>query len=161
MGGFDKKTAMRMKQTVALVSLMRDRMWRQGDASALRWGDIEDIVEGTGVVFVRRSKTDVRAMCEFLYVSTEAMRALEEIRCGASPQDSVFGMDAIRISDTIKSAMRGAGFGSSFAGQSPRRGTAIELGRNGPALTNSRRPADETRTRWPSTTRRTTERMCK
>lgn len=112
---------------VAVVSLMRDALLRSGEAAALSWADIEKRPDGTGLVTVRRSKTDIYGEGAVLFLTRETMNDLESIRGGAGPDDSVFHIAALGIHNQIRRAMKDAGFGNAFGGHSPRRGMAQDL----------------------------------
>ena len=112
---------------IALISLMRGALLRRSEAAALLWSDIEESPDGTGLVTVRRSKTDPFGEGAVLWVSQETMKDLSSIRGSAGPDDSVFGLARNTIHERIKKAMKWAGFGSGFGGHSPRRGMAQDM----------------------------------
>ena len=112
---------------LAVISLMRDALLRRSEAAALLWSDIEESPDGTGLVTVRRSKTDPFGEGAVLFLSQETMNDLKSIRGSAGPDDSVFGLSQQTIHERIKKAMKWAGFGSGFGGHSPRRGMAQDM----------------------------------
>ena len=43
---------------VAIITTMRDGLLRVSEAAALTWGDIQPQPDGSGLMRIRRSKTD-------------------------------------------------------------------------------------------------------
>ncbi len=105
---------------------------RRSEAAALAWGDIEASADGTGLLAVRRSKTDPEAEGSVRYLPREAVRALEAIRPeDAGPEDPVFGLSGRQVGRRVAAAALGAGLGEGFSGHSGRVGLAAELSRAG------------------------------
>ena len=117
---------------VALCSALFYAGLRRSEAAALKWSDIEGSADGSGLLWIRRSKTDPGAEGQARYLPREALRALEGIRPdGAGPQDPVFGLGARQIARRVEAAARAAGLGEGFSGHSGRVGLAAELSRAG------------------------------
>ena len=117
---------------VALCSALFYAGLRRSEAAALKWSDIEGSADGSGLLWIRRSKTDPEAEGEARYLPREALRALEGIRPpGAGSQDPVFGLGARQIARRVEAAARAAGLGEGFSGHSGRVGLAAELSRAG------------------------------
>ena len=122
-------------QDIAIISVMRDAMLRVGEAAALVWADVRPWSDGTGRVYIRRSKTDQRAAGDLKYVDEQAMSDLELVRPRFHEErDRIFGVGARQLSVRIKEAARAAGLGGGFSGHSPRVGMAIDLAMDGSGL---------------------------
>ena len=105
---------------------------RRSEAAALKWGDVEAAADGSGLLTVRRSKTDPEAEGSVRYLPRAAMEALEAIR----PEDpgaetTVFGLSGRQIAKRVEAAAIAAGLGEGFSGHSGRVGLAAELSRAG------------------------------
>ena len=125
----------RGKEDIAIISVMRDAMLRAGEAAALVWADIRPWSDGTGRVYIRRSKTDQRATGALQHIDEQAMSDLELIRPGFhQDRDTVFRMGARQLSVRIRDAAKAAGLGGGFSGHSPRIGMAIDLAIDGSGL---------------------------
>ena len=105
---------------------------RRSEAAALKWGDVEESADGSGLLAVRRSKTDPEAEGSVRYLPRAAMEALAAIRPGdAGPDDPVFGLSGRQVGRRVAAAAIGAGLGEGFSGHSGRVGLAAELSRAG------------------------------
>ena len=105
---------------------------RRSEAAALKWGDVEASADGSGLLWVRRSKTDPEAGGDVRYLPREALRALGAIRPEeAGAGDRVFGLGARQVGRRVAAAARAAGLGEGFSGHSGRVGLAAELSRAG------------------------------
>ena len=127
------KAAMRASVDLALLEVMRDGLLRGSEASAFRWGDLEFHADGSGRLYVLRSKTDQTAEGTVLYLGPAAVDALLAIRPDEAmidPRASVFGLSARQISRRIKVA----GLGEGFSGHSPRVDMAQDLNAAGAEL---------------------------
>ena len=120
---------------IAMMSLMRDALLRVGEAADLRWEDLARERDGTGRLLIRRSKTDREGQGAVAFVSAPTMNALADVRNGAGPGDSVFGLSARQMRRRIKAAAECAGLGAGFSGHSARVGMAQDLVRAGTELT--------------------------
>ena len=123
-----EQTMERGQKIIALVNLMRDCLLRRSEAASATWGDISPYDDdGSGALFVKRSKTDRSGEGAALYVSRETMDALSAIRNGASDCDTIFGWTADQITYRMKQSSRIAGLNEAFSTHSMRRGMAQEL----------------------------------
>ena len=105
---------------------------RRSEAAALAWGDVEASEDGSGLLWVRRSKTDPEAEGSARYLPRAAMQALGAMRPeGAGPGNPVFGLSGRQIGRRVAAAARSAGLGEGFSGHSGRVGLASELSRAG------------------------------
>ena len=134
---------------IALVSVMRDALLRRSEATDLVWSDVERLVDGTGRLTVRRSKTDQVSEGKVLYLSAASMADLEAIRPGDSSRGDmkVFGLSSSQIGRRIARSCEVAGFAGAYSGHSPRVGMAQDLAANGAEL-----PALMEAGRWDSPT---------
>ena len=88
------QAARRALMDLALLQVMRDGLLRRSEAAALRWGDVEFHVDGSGRLNIARSKTDQAAWGTTLYLGPAAVEALLAIRpeeAVTDPAGSVFG----------------------------------------------------------------------
>ena len=130
-GKFEKgSTALRRGRfDIALIGVMRDAMLLVDEAVDLKWEDIEQRQDGSGVITFRRphsGRDDERAT-----LTLEIMEDLSEIRRYAGESGSVFGMSPHQISSRIERAARQAGLEGRFNGRSPRMGKAKDLAEAG------------------------------
>ena len=121
---------------MAILSLMRDAMLRVSEAAALRWRDLKSLPDGTGRVFIRRSKTDQEGVGAVGFVSVPTMALLRAVRNGANSEDRIFGLRRKQMTNRIKRAAVAAGLGDGFSGHSPRIGMARDLARAGIEMTS-------------------------
>ena len=134
---------------LALLQVMRDGLLRRSEA-APRWGAVEVHEDGSGRLYVARSKTDQASEGSVLYLGPAAMEALLAIRSQEAVIDSsasVFNLSAGQISRRIKAATKMAGLGVGFSAHSPRVGMAQDLSAAGAEL-----PELMTAGRWESPT---------
>ena len=120
---------------IALISTMRDALLRVSETAALTWEDIEEWDDGSGRLYIRRSKTDAEGEGTVAFLSVQTMENLDAIRGMSSGEDSVFGLMPNGISTRIKEAARAAGLGEGYSGHSSRVGMARDLARAGTELT--------------------------
>ena len=125
----------RGKKDIALISTMRDGLLRVSETAALTWEDIEEYEDGSGRLYIRRSKTDAEGEGAVAFLSAQTMDSLEAIRGMSTEDNSVFGLMPNGISTRIKEAARAAGLGEGYSGHSPRVGMARDLARAGTELT--------------------------
>ena len=124
----------RGRTDIAIIGLMRDTLLRVSEAAVLKWEDIEEQADGSGRLFIRRSKTDAVGEGAVAFISSQTMEDLKIIRADSRDSDSVFGLRANQISRRIKKAAQAAGLGDGFSGHSPRVGMARDLTRAGTEL---------------------------
>ncbi len=75
----DAEAAKRSLVDLALLQVMRDGLLRRSEASALRWGDVELLDDGSGRLHVVRSKTDQSGEGAILYLGPPEVGALMAI----------------------------------------------------------------------------------
>ena len=127
-----EKARARGRADIALCSVLFFAGLRRSEAAALAWGDVEASEDGSGLLWVRRSKTDQEAEGDVRYLPREAVRALEAIRPEeAGPEDPVFGLSGRQVGRRVAAAAAAAGLGEGFSGHSGRVGLAAELSRAG------------------------------
>ena len=116
-GGRKERAAIARKRgakDVAMIGLMRDARLRVSEAAVLTWEDIERVRGGSGRVRVGvGGETDCRV------VSSDTMRLLKSIRRGAGDDEPVLGMRPNQIATRIGAAVRQAGLGEGYSGDSP------------------------------------------
>ena len=138
--------ARRGAMDVAVITVMRDGLLRVSEAAALTWGDIQPQPDGSGLMTIRRSKTDALGEGVLLYLGEEAMRTLGAIRPeSAAPDSTVFGLHPAAIAARIRAAAAAAGLGDGFTGHAARVGMAVDLVGDGAEL-----PAVMVAGRWKS-----------
>ena len=127
-----EKASERGRADIALCAALFYAGLRRSEAAALAWGDVEASADGSGLLAVRRGKTDPEAEGRACYLPRAAMEALAGIRPeGAGPEDPVFGLSGRQIGRRVEAAARAAGLGEGFSGHSGRVGLAAELSRAG------------------------------
>lgn len=115
---------------IALCSVLFYAGLRRAEAAALMWGDVEPEADGSGLLAVRRGKTDPEAEGDVRYLPQAATEALAAVRPeDAGPEASMFGLSGRQISRRVEAAA--AGLGRGFSGHSGRMGLAAELSRVG------------------------------
>ena len=122
-------------EDIAIISVMRDAMLRVGEAAALVWSDVREWSDGSGRLYVRRSKTDQRSAGVLLYLGRQAVADLDRIRprfCGGD--EAVYQLGARQLARRIRDVAKAAGLGGGFSGHSPRVGMAIDLASDGSGL---------------------------
>ena len=103
---------------------------------------------GSGLLEVRRSKTDPDGKGVVLYIGDEADEALRAIRPVEELLDlnaPIFGLSARQIGRRVQAAAKAAGLGEGFTGHSGRVGMTHDLAATGVEL-----PAPMTAGRWKS-----------
>ena len=80
--GFEtaEQAAERGKFDLALVAALSDAGLRRSEASSLTWGDVQRWDDGSGLITVVRSKTDVEAAGAVVAITPAAMQALYAMR---------------------------------------------------------------------------------
>ena len=118
---------------VALARLLSDGGLRRSEASALTWHDVSAPgPNGSGILHIRRSKTDSGAEGAFVALTPAAMRALAAIRPDpATPDQLVFGLSSSQIGRRIAATAKAAGLEGHYSGHSGRVGLAIRMVRAG------------------------------
>ena len=131
---------------LAQIATMRDGMLRSSEAAALMWSDIYFKDDGTGRVYIRKSKTDQTGKGNEQYLQKETVEYLRKIKpANVDSSTSVFGCSPATISNRIKAAAKAAGLEGKFTGHSPRVGMAVDLAERGASLVEMQRAG-----RWSS-----------
>ncbi len=143
----------------AIFSLLFDGLLRVGELAALEVSDLEDQDDGSGLLTIRRSKTDQNGEGATLFISPPAMMKVrvwtESSRIGPGPlfrkvfhsgRPSDTGMHPRTIRDITKNRCEQCGLKGRYGGHSFRRGMAQ-------TLTENREPIQEVARagRWKST----------
>ena len=132
----------RGRADIALCAVLFYAGLRRSEAAALAWGDVEAADDGSGLLWVRRSKTNPEAEGSARYLPRSATEALEAVRPeGAGPEASVFGLSGRQVGRRVAAAAAAAGLGSGFSGHSGRTGLAAELSRTGASTHEIAAPA--------------------
>lgn len=117
---------------IALCLLLRDAGLRGSECAALRWADVEEWEDGSGRIYIHRSKTNRTGQAQVVSVTVTALQALAAIRPGKhTPQDRIFPLSKKRISQRVKLAAEQAGLGPGFSSHSGRVGLARTMAANG------------------------------
>ena len=132
----------RSAEDIALIAVMRDALLRRSEAAALNWADIAAAPDGTGTLYIARSKTDQEAEGRTQHLRRPTMRYLSAIRPEDAADDApVFDLSESQISRRIKQAAQAAGLApdvdpadpkdrdNPFSSHSARVGMAIDLTR--------------------------------
>ena len=133
---------------IAMASVMSDAGLRISEAAALRWRDVLDAEDGTGLVYIERSKTDQTGEGAYVVVTPDTLTALKQLRQDSetwTDDDPVFGLSMSQISRRMDSMAQAAGLGEGYSGHSGRVGLAIRMTRRGAPL-----QAVQTHGRWKS-----------
>ena len=155
-GGFmesPERARQRADREIAILSVMRDALLRQGEAAKLRWSDVTDTDDGGALIRVRTSKTSAEAA--HLYVRRRAAEALRKIRPeDPDPEARVFGFKRNEsIANLVARCTAAAGLGDGYSGHSMRVGMAQDLAAAGrqPRGDHCRRAGGHRRRRYPGT----------
>ena len=121
---------------IAIIGLMRDCLLRVGEASEAVWSDLVRDPDGSGTLWIPKSKTDQKGEGEVGYIAAATMTFLETMRGpDVAPGDRITGLRPNQISRRIKRAALAAGLGKKFSGHSTRVGMAQDLADSGTSLT--------------------------
>ena len=117
-----EKAMLRGQEDIALISTMRDAMLRLAGAKEMRFGDITESEDGSGILKIHDDRW------QDAYLSVDTMEALSVIRRGRSDDDLVFDLPRKTIQNRIRNAAAYAGLGSEgYNTESPRLGMAEDL----------------------------------
>ena len=127
-------TRLRGDVDVALAATMRDAMLRRSEAARALWKHITESPDGTGTLFIPKSKTDQLEQGADAHLTKETMGDLNRLRQtlwldGAEPSqdDTIFRLEPDSIYHRLKEACLQAGIKGRFGGHSPRIGMAQDL----------------------------------
>ena len=132
-----RSAAMRGLQDIAIAYVLSDGGLRRSEAAALTWGDISAGDDGTGLMFIARSKTDQTGLGAVVGLTPGGYAALIEYRNSRYPRRlppdtaSVFNLGAYSISRRVKQMATAAGLKGNFSGHSGRVGMAVRAARSG------------------------------
>ena len=115
---------------LALIGVMRDGLLRAGEAAALRWADLQKDEDGSGTLYIARSKTDQEGQGAVTYVSRQTMRYLRELREQRDPETDqaiIFYPDPATLHHRIRRCAQHAGLEGRYGGHSSRIGQALDL----------------------------------
>ena len=132
--GYERKNAVtrRARQDIAIAYLLSDCGLRRGELVALEWSDIEDGEGGTGLVHVRKSKTDQDGQGATVGLTPKGYQAVIAWRkVQPPPRKRVIGLNGQSIANRIKRMAEVAGLEGSFSGHSGRVGFAHRAARSG------------------------------
>ena len=114
---------------LAMIGIMRDAMLRASESAALTWDDLEEEEDGSGRVYIARSKTDQEGEGAVLYVSPQTMEWLKQMRELVMEGPTIFGLARKSIYHRIKDAAEYAGLEGRYGSHSMRIGMAQDLAR--------------------------------
>ena len=119
---------------IAMIGTMRDGMLRSDEAEKVLWSHIEEQPDGSGVLYIPRSKTDQAGRGAYVYLSQQTMDDLRAMRKMAydmalptGPEDRIFLMTKSHIYTRISQACARAALHGRYGGHSPRVGMAHDL----------------------------------
>ena len=119
---------------IALIGTMRDAMLRSNEAENALWSHIEEQPNGSGVLYIPRSKTDQAGRGAYVYLSPQTMGDLQAMRQMAAdmtlctgPEDGIFLMKKSNIYTRISQAAARAGLHGRYGSHSPRIGMSQDL----------------------------------
>ena len=137
----EREAIIRGAFAIALIGMMRDALLRIGEASKVRWSDLERQADGAGVLTIRKSKTDQEGKGQVLFVTENSMVALDAWRSinlslgvVLSADDRIFPLCVESLRQRIRAACQAAGLKGSYGGHSCRVGMAQDLAAEGYSL---------------------------
>lgn len=123
-GGPEKRetAARRAANDLALLLAMTQGGLRRSEAERLSWGDVSLAGDGSGRIYVGRSKTDQEGKGAVVAVRADCAAALMRIRpAEAADADRVFGVSGRQIDRRLKAMCAAAGIGAEgISGHTPR-----------------------------------------
>ena len=123
-GGMER-AKVRGQKDLAILMLLREALLRGSEAAVLTWGDIEEAVDGSGRLLIRKSKTDQEGAGDVQYLSKGTIQALQKIKpANCSPDDKVLNLSERQICRHLKAVTNVAGLGEGSTGHSGRIGMA-------------------------------------
>ena len=120
--GMESEAVARRRGTtdLAMIGVMRDCLLRRSEAAALTWDDLTEVTDGSGRLYIRRSKTDQEGQGFVGYVSVQTMRWVREMRSLAGDRQFIIGLSPHQICRRIASAASAARRSGHYGGHSPR-----------------------------------------
>ena len=117
----------RSKVDEALILLMQYCALRRSEVVELEWDDYMEEVDGSGLLTIRKSKTDQTSEGYIVYVNKRTAKALASIKSDTS-YGKMFNMTPETINNRIKAAVEAAGYNpADYGGHSGRVGFAVML----------------------------------
>ena len=116
----------RDRETLALIYVMRDAMLRRSEAAAVRWEHITLEEDGTGRLFVPKSKTDQARVGTIKALSEATMEQLDEIK-PLFPEGRVWKINGAGVSYRIRTICERAGLTGRYRGHSPKIGMMEDM----------------------------------
>ena len=129
-----EQAELRAVTDLAMIGLMRDCLLRRSEAAALTWDHLEETDDGSGTLYIARSKTDQVGAGAVGYVSKQTMRWVQKMRQLGQDRESILGICPHQIARRIVSAAAAAGLQGRYGGHSPRIGMAQDLASFGTEL---------------------------
>ena len=122
--------------SVALIATMRDGLLRSAEVVEITWADITHQGDGSGRLFIQRSKTDQMGRGAEVYLSRPTMARLAEIRPpGTYGTQKVFPFGTRTVRKRLETAGKRAGLPGQYSGHSCRVGMAQDLAAGGASTT--------------------------
>ena len=131
----DRQAMVRGTTDLAIISIMRDGLLRVSEAAALTWDDLTEESDGSGRLNIAHSKTDQEGRGATLFVSTQTMEWLKEMRDMVMERPTIFGVTQGTLALRIAHAAHYAGLEGRYGGHSMRIGMAQDLARARTSLT--------------------------
>ena len=116
---------------IALTRTASDAGLRRSEIASLKWENISENSDGSGLISIGRSKTDQEGQGTVLALSCVTMRSLNRIRPrDCDPSHKVFNLSSAQIHRRIRDAAIAAGLGEGYSGHSGRVGLAVRAAKN-------------------------------
>ena len=135
------------KRNTAMLSVMSDAILRANEVVALRVNDVISSVNGTGLVRIRRSKTDQEGAGALLFLGPETLQRVQRYRIEAGIRDGALfrrirrggrvqatGLTTRGIQAIVTRLAKEAGITGRFSSHSLRIGSAQSLVERGATL---------------------------
>ena len=130
----EREALVRGTKDLAITGVMRDAMLRVSEAAAITWDDLEEEKDGSGRLTITRSKTDQEGEGATLFISSQTMGWLKQMREMVMDGPTIFGLAQNAIYTRIIDATNYAGLEGRYGGHSPRIGMALDLARANTSL---------------------------